>query len=86
MERVKGLSLTLIMVSLFSISSIVASASAQGAPDMVSPAGEKDPCMNLPLGEEQDECYINLDEDLGPKDLHLSIIHISEPTRPERIS
>ena len=80
MERVKRLSLTLITVSLFSISSLVASASAQGGPDMAPPAGEKDPCMNLPLGEEQDECYINLDEDLGPKDLHCEDLHTGAPS------
>ena len=78
MERVKRLSLTLIMVSLFSILSVT-SVSAQGGPDMAPSAGEEDPCMNLPEGEAQDECYLGLeDEDSGP-DNHCEDMHTGKP-------
>ena len=79
MKKVKHLPLTLILFSLFSISSLAASASAQGVPDAAPPTEEQDPCMNLPGEEAQDECYLGLeDQDSGP-DNHCEDMHTGKP-------
>ena len=82
MKKAKRLSLALIVFSLFSISCLVSSVSAQEGPP-----GDEDPCMNMPPGEAQDECYINLDEDLGPEDAHCEEMHegknLPEPTEAD---
>ena len=53
----------------------------------MGPPGDEDPCMNMPPGEAQDECYINLDEDLGPEDAHCEEMHegknLPEPTEAD---
>ena len=92
MKKAKRLSLALIVFSLFSISYLVSSVSAQegppgGPPGEMGPPGDEDPCMNMPPGEAQDECYINLDEDLGPEDAHCEEMHegknLPEPTEAD---
>ena len=92
MKKAKRLSLALIVFSLFSISCLVSSVSAQegppgGPPGEMGPPGDEDPCMNMPPGEAQDECYINLDEDLGPEDAHCEEMHegknLPEPTEAD---
>ena len=86
MKKTKRLSLALIVFSLFSVSCLVSSVSAQEGPPG-GPPGDEDPCMKMPPGEAQDECYINLDEDLGPEDAHCEEMHegkdIPEPTEAD---
>ena len=79
MKRIKRLSLTLIIFCLFSFSYLATSVSAQEVPDTTPLTAEEDPCMNLPEGEAQDECYLGLeDEDSGP-DNHCEEMHTGEP-------
>jgi len=79
MKRIKRLSLTLIIFCLFSFSYLAASVSAQEVPDTAPLTAEEDPCMNLPEGEAQDECYLGLeDEDSGP-DNHCEDMHTGKP-------
>ena len=91
MKKVKRLSLTLIIISLFSISALT-TASAQGAPGMAPPGAptdapdpdpeiitdEEDHCQAMPPGAEQDECYIAEDDDAGPEDAHCEDLHAGD--------
>ena len=91
MKKVKRLSLTLIIISLFSISALT-TASAQGAPGMAPPGAptdapdpdpeiitdEEDHCQAMPPGAEQDECYIEEDDDAGPEDAHCEDLHAED--------
>ena len=92
MKKAKRFSLALIVFSLFSVSCLVTAVSAQegppgGPPGEMGPPGDEDPCMNMPPGEAQDECYINLDEDLGPEEAHCEEMHegknLPEPTEAD---
>ena len=88
MKKVKRLSLTLIIISLFSIS-LATTAFAQVPPGMAPPGApgdapdpdpniitdEEDHCQNMPPGEQQDECYLEEDEDAGPDDAHCEDLH-----------
>ena len=71
MKKSKRLSLALIVFSLFSISCLVSSVSAQegppgGPPGEMGPPGDEDPCMNMPPGPAQADCYRHKDDHRGP--------------------
>ena len=65
MKKITRFSLALIMFSLFSISYIVTSASAQEGPGGAPTTG--DPCMVVPAGPDRDACYATTPPPTGVK-------------------
>jgi len=67
-----------LLIFFLVLSYLVASVSAEEQPGTAPPLDE-DPCMNIPPGDEQNLCYLNLIEKLGPEDQHCEDLHTGAP-------